>query len=100
MPQNVLASSKVHRFLRLFQLVDQLTAKDAVNSTDLAKALRVSIRTVHRDLASLRSFGFQVEYNESSHNLKLLSSPENLFSISEYSIDHLIPLELGGSNFE
>ena len=72
--------SKVHRFLRLFQLVDRLLVRDAVNSTDLSKDLRVSIRTVHRDLAFLRSLGFQVDYNESSHNLKSVSSPENLFS--------------------
>jgi predicted DNA-binding transcriptional regulator YafY len=76
MPKNVLASSKVHRFLRLFRLVDRLFERDAVNSTDLAKDLRVSVRTVHRDLAFLRSLGFQVEYNEPSHNLKLVSSPQ------------------------
>jgi predicted DNA-binding transcriptional regulator YafY len=80
MPKNVLASSKVHRFLRLFHLVDRLSVKDAVNSTDLAKDLGVSIRTVHRDLAFLRSLGFEVDYNESSHSLKLVSSPERLFS--------------------
>jgi predicted DNA-binding transcriptional regulator YafY len=80
MPKNVLASSKVHRFLRLFRLLDRLFERDAVNSTDLAKDLRVSVRTVHRDLAFLRSLGFQVDYNESSHNLKLVSSPQTLFS--------------------
>jgi proteasome accessory factor B len=80
MSENVLGSSKVHRFLRLLQLVDRLSVRDAVNSTDLSKELRVSIRTVHRDLVFLRSLGFQVDYNESSHNLKLVSSPENLLS--------------------
>jgi predicted DNA-binding transcriptional regulator YafY len=80
MPKTVLGSSKLHRFLRLFQLVARLSARNAVNSTDLSKYLRVSVRTVHRDLAFLRSLGFQVDYDESSHNLKLVSSPENLFS--------------------
>jgi predicted DNA-binding transcriptional regulator YafY len=80
MPKNVLASSKVHRFLRILKLVDRLSARDAVNSTDLSNDLHVSVRTVHRDLAFLRGLGFQVAYDESSHNLKLVSSPENLFS--------------------
>jgi predicted DNA-binding transcriptional regulator YafY len=79
-PKSVSASSKVHRFLRLLQLVDRLSAREAVNSTDLARGLRVSIRTVHRDLAFLRSLGFLVAYDESSHNLKLVSRPEKLFS--------------------
>jgi predicted DNA-binding transcriptional regulator YafY len=80
MPKNVSASSKVHRFLRLFRLVDRLSAREAINSTDLGVGLGVSIRTVHRDLAFLRSLGFEIEYDESSHNLKLVSSPQNLFS--------------------
>jgi predicted DNA-binding transcriptional regulator YafY len=80
MPKSVSASSKVHRTLRLLQLVDRLSARDAANSTDLSRELRVSIRTVHRDLAFLRSLGFLVDYDESSHNLKLVSRPEKLFS--------------------
>ena len=80
MPKNVLASSKVHRFLRLFHLIDRLSERNAINSTDLANDLCVSVRTVHRDLAFLRSLGFRVDYNESSHNLKLISGPQSLFS--------------------
>jgi predicted DNA-binding transcriptional regulator YafY len=80
MPKSVSTSSKVHRFLRLLQLVDRLSSRDAVNSTDLSKGLRVSIRTIHRDLAFLRSLGFGVDYDEASHNLKLVSKPQDLFS--------------------
>ena len=54
--------NRTQRLHRLLVILSMATARPGVRATDLAETLKVSTRTVFRDLAELHRLGFPVEF--------------------------------------
>jgi predicted DNA-binding transcriptional regulator YafY len=85
------------RFFRVFRIANELNS-GKLNSSDLAKLFGISVRTVHRDLRWMRDvLGFEIEYDEVTHNLRLVSSPSDFGFHRNFSQEEVFSLAVARS---